>query len=117
MLHGVIFNVENNVIFCGFIICMENFDFSYKAYFAFSLKQLENTSATKTGGSILLNVSQDTLKCLPIFIPPKEVISAFNEKTLPIFNYQLSISKEIQELTALRDRLLPLLMNGQVEVK
>ncbi|MBR4245752.1 MAG: restriction endonuclease subunit S [Treponema sp.] len=52
-----------------------------------------------------------------VLLPPKEIISAFNEKTLSIFNYQLSIEKETQKLTALRDRLLPLLMNGQVEVK
>ena len=30
--------------------------------------------------------------------------------------HQLTIQKEIQKLTNLRDRLLPLLINGQVEV-
>ena len=112
----MIFNVENNVIFCGFIICMENFDPTLKSYLAFCLKKLENTSATKTGGSILQNVSQDTLKRLCVILPPKDIIAAFNAKTLSIFNYQLSIEKETARLTALRDKLLPLLMNGQVEV-
>ena len=113
----VIMNVKNNVIFCGFIICMEKFTPKYKFYFTYFLKKLENTSATKTGGSILQNVSQDTLKRLAVIIPPKEMIDEFNEKTLPIFNYQLTIQKEIKKLTDLRDRLLPLLMNGQVEVE
>lgn len=113
----VIMNVKNNVIFCGFIICMEKFTPKYKFYFTYFLKKLENTSATKTGGSILQNVSQDTLKRLSVIIPPKEMIDEFNEKILPIFNYQLTIQKEIQKLTKLRDRLLPLLMNGQVEVE
>ena len=45
------------------------------------------------------------------------LINCYNEKILPIFNYQLTIQKEIQKLTDLRDRLLPLLMNGQVEVE
>ena len=112
----VIMNVKNNVIFCGFIICMEKFTPKYKFYFTYFLKKLENTNATKTGGSILQNVSQDTLKRLSVIIPPKEMIDEFNEKILPIFNYQLTIQKEIQKLTNLRDRLLPLLMNGQVEV-
>ena len=112
----VIMNVKNNVIFCGFIICMEKFTPKYKFYFTYFLKKLENTNATKTGGSILQNVSQDTLKRLSVIIPPKEMIDEFNEKILPIFNYQLTIQKEIQKLTKLRDRLLPLLMNGQVEV-
>lgn len=113
----IIVNVEDNVVFCGFIICMENFDSDYKLFFTYCLKALENTSATTTGGSILQNVSQETLKRIPVVIPPKRIISAFNEKTLSIFNYQLSIQKETQKLTALRDRLLPMFMNGQVEVR
>ena len=63
------------------------------------------------------HITSDHIKQSRILIPPKEIISAFTKKTLSIFNYQLSIEKETQKLTALRDRLLPLLMNGQVEVK
>jgi len=63
------------------------------------------------------HITSDHINQSRIVIPPKEVINAFSEKTLPIFNYQLTIQKEIQKLTNLRDRLLPLLMNGQVEVK
>ena len=110
----IIMNVDTNVIFCGFIICMENFHSDYKLYFAYCLKALENTSATTTGGSILQNVSQDTLKRISVIIPPKDIITAYNEKTLAIFKSQLSIQKEIEELFKLRDNLLPLLMNGQV---
>lgn len=62
------------------------------------------------------HITSDHIKQSRILIPPKEIISAFNEKTFSIFNYQLSIEKETQKLTALRDRLLPLLINGQVEV-
>lgn len=63
------------------------------------------------------HITSDHINQSRILIPPKEVINAFSEKTLPIFNYQLTIQKEIQKLTNLRDRLLPLLMNGQVEVE
>ena len=62
------------------------------------------------------HITSDHIKQSRILIPPKEIISAFTKKTLSIFNYQLSIEKETQKLTALRDRLLPLLMNGQVNV-
>ena len=78
------------------------------------LKALENTSATTTGGSILQNVSQDTLKRISVIIPPNDIITAYNEKILAIFKSQLSIQKEIEVLSKLRDNLLPLLMNGQV---
>ena len=60
------------------------------------------------------HITSDHINQSRIVIPPKEVINAFSEKTLPIFNYQLTIQKEIQKLTDLRDPLLPLLMNGQV---
>ena len=51
-----------------------------------------------------------------VFDKNYKILNAFTEKILPIFNYQLTIQKEIQKLTNLRDRLLPLLINGQVEV-
>lgn len=73
----------------------------------------ENKNAA---GTTFGSITKDELFNLPVVIPQKEIIFAFNEKTFSIFNYQLSIEKETQKLTALRDRLLPLLMNGQVEV-
>lgn len=71
----------------------------------------ENKNAV---GTTFGSITKDELYNLPVVIPSKEVISAFNVKTIYIFNQQLSTSKEIQEFTALRDSLLPLLMNGQV---
>ena len=73
----------------------------------------ENKNAA---GTTFGSITKDELYNLPVVIPPKEIIESFNAKTLSIFNYQLSISKETAAFTALRDRLLPLLMNGQVEV-
>ncbi len=113
----IIIDVESNVIFCGFIICMDEFDAEYKLYYTLYLKGLENTSATKTGGSILQNVSQETLKRLPIVLPPEDVIASFNKKMHSIFSGQVLTNKEVVELIALRDQLLPLLMNGQVSVE
>lgn len=74
----------------------------------------ENKNAA---GTTFGSITKDELFNLPVVIPQKEIIFAFNEKTFSIFNYQLSIEKETQKLTALRDRLLPLLMNGQVVVE
>ena len=71
----------------------------------------ENKNAV---GTTFGSITKDELYTLPVVIPPKKIISIFNEKTLSIFNSQLTISKEIQHLTSLRDSLLPLLMNGQV---
>ena len=45
-----------------------------------------------------------------------EIINSFNSFFAPLQNIIWTNEKETQKLTALRDKLLPLLMNGQVEV-
>ena len=49
--------------------------------------------------------------------PTEKLLKIFNEKVEPNYEQMGILEKENQKLTALRDRLLPLLMNGQVEVK
>lgn len=50
-------------------------------------------------------------------IPGEEVLSKFADFTLNIEKMKSEIIRENTKLISLRDRLLPLLMNGQVEVK
>lgn len=52
----------SNTLFCGFIICCSPNDKKFRNYLTYCLKQYEGTNATTSGGSILQNVSQDTLK-------------------------------------------------------
>ena len=49
--------------------------------------------------------------------PTEKLLKSFNEKVGSIYEQMGVLEQEIQKLTVLRDRLLPLLMNGQVEVK
>ncbi len=48
--------------------------------------------------------------------PTNDVLKSFNEKVSAIYKQRGVIEREISRLTALRDKLLPLLMNGQVVV-
>lgn len=112
----IIVNPEGNVIFCGFIICCTPHASNHRIYLAHFFKKLEGTNATKTGGSILQNVSQDTLKSLNICLPNDELLSSFNEKIVPLIKLMQTIINENRELTKLRDWLLPMLMNGQVTI-
>lgn len=48
--------------------------------------------------------------------PTEDILKAFNEKVSAIYEQRGVIEREITRLTALRDKLLPLLMNGQVVV-
>ena len=106
-----------DVIYCGFIIKGSPIDSTYKFYVTFFLKQLEGTQATKTGGSILQNVSQETLKSLNLVLPSKHLFTTFNEKIKALFTLLNKKQDENNELTHLRDSLLPMLMNGQVTVE
>ena len=105
-----------NTLFCGFIICCTPLKNSMRNYLTFCLKQLEGTSATTSGGSILQNVSQDTLKSLEIIEPNIQIIDRFNNIIDLLLQRMLNCSKQIATLTAQRDTLLPLLMNGQATV-
>ena len=105
-----------NTLFCGFIICCSPNDSRMRNYLVYCLKQLEGTNATTSGGSILQNVSQDTLKGLHIIVPEKQIIDNFNKTIELIFARMLNCLKESKALTKQRDELLPLLMNGQASV-
>lgn len=107
----------HDILFCGFIIKGSLKDIIYKYFLLFFLKQLEGTEATKTGGSILQNVSQETLKSLIIPIPDKKLLNNFNEKIISFFTLLNNNQCEINNLTRLRNSLLPMLMNGQVTVE
>ena len=105
-----------NTIFCGFIICCSPNESSMRNYLVYYLKQLEGTNATTSGGSILQNVSQDTLKGLHVIVPERQIIDKFNKTIDLLFARMLNCLKESKALTKQRDELLPLLMNGQASV-
>ena len=68
-------------------------------------------------GTTFNEVSKDEISQIKIIYPSGGFIKSFDEKTHAIFEQQLLLQKENQRLTALRDKLLTLLLNGQVAVK
>ena len=111
-----ILSSPSNTLFCGFIICCSPNESRMRNYLTYCLKQVERTSATKSGGSILQNVSQDTLKGLLVIAPSKQLIDKFNQTIELVFARMLNCLKENKALSKQRDELLPLLMNGQASV-
>lgn len=67
-------------------------------------------------GTTFGSITKEDLYNLPIVIPAKEVISAFDKICSPVFDRQMLLGEEIDTLIKQRDKLLPLLMNGQVAV-
>ena len=63
------------------------------------------------------HITQDHLQQSTIAIPDDvSITKSFEEKVSPIFDLQVKLQEEIQQLTKQRDSLLPLLINGQVLV-
>jgi len=105
-----------NTIFCGFSIRFRLKNKSLKEYVYFVLKQNEQAATSKSGGSIMPNISQDVLKELKITIPDTQILRQFNKAVSPLFSTIIKNRQESANLAQLRDFLLPLLMNGQVTV-
>lgn len=108
---------EENLIYCGFIIgCKLNKKENYLPVF-YTLKNVEELMKDKSAGTILKNISQDTLKDLQIALPKNDKISEeFNQKVIAYFSLIKKNLKQTQTLTQYRNFLLPMLMNGQVEI-
>ena len=67
-------------------------------------------------GSGQPQITRVNLETLDFVLPKKNILSQFNELVRPIVEKKLQLFKQNQELSALRDWLLPMLMNGQVKV-
>ena len=73
-----------------------------------------NSFKTSSAGSIVKFITKGDIENIPIFIPKdKKYLSYFNELVLT----QEHILSENDELTNLRDWLLPMLMNGQATIE
>jgi type I restriction enzyme S subunit len=105
-----------NTIYCGFIIRFQVNNLIKKNYLFYFLKDMEKTTTSKSGGTIMPNVNQDTMKRMLVIEPNEKVVIKFNEFINPIFRKMNGIIQENQKLTELRDWILPMLMNGQVKV-
>jgi type I restriction enzyme S subunit len=67
-------------------------------------------------GTGINNLTNAHFKKSIFAFPPTAILSNFNQKVNSIYEKRGIVEQEITRLTALRDKLLPLLMNGQVEV-
>ena len=63
------------------------------------------------------HITTDHLKQSQIILPDEAILSKFSDVTAPIASQRIVLQQEVRELIKQRDMLLPLLINGQVEVK
>ena len=90
--------------------------FSFLSIFLTS-KIFKNMLNNLTLGTSINNINNEYINNIKIVVPNPRILKQFDDKIKKIFEKQGKIIFENQELTSLRDFLLPLLMNGQVGFK
>ncbi len=68
-------------------------------------------------GSTIKNLSLDSIKKLKIQVPNNNLVEEYYKRVISMDDKRKNIFKENEELSELRDWLLPILMNGQVKVE
>ena len=67
-------------------------------------------------GTGLKHLQKPLLKDRAIYVPEKMELEAFNRQVMPMLDIISENTRENQQLTSLRDWLLPMLMNGQATI-
>ena len=86
------------------------------AFIYYTVKSSLKTITQYASGSTFKEVSGAVLKTVKVCLPKSGVVEHFTNAVEPILKRQDLLEQEKQQLTQLRDWLLPLLMNGQVTV-
>lgn len=81
-------------------------------YLLFSLTNVQSIVT----GAVQPKISQANLNKVPVIIPSKAELSAFDSIAQPIFAQIRNLRAENDRLAAIRDTLLPRLMSGELDV-
>ena len=76
----------------------------------FEKMQKLNKNAAQPG------INQDAIKSLKLLMPNEKLIVRFDEIISPMMKVLFDLANQIHNLTEARDRLLPKLMSGEIEV-
>ena len=99
----------------GFISCVP-YNKNVQFYLLGNLINRVEEIRQKATGSTFLEISKKTFRNMEIIVPDSGVLNQYNAMIHPMINMMEKIAKSIRQLTEARDRLLPKLMNGEIEV-
>ena len=86
-------------------------------YLYFAMKDLKSLlDGVGSNGATMTNVNKEKFSNLLILCPDTLLLEKYYEYSKPLFDKILNLSKNINYLTEARERLLPKLMNGEIEV-
>ena len=99
----------------GFISCIPKRE-NLQMYLLFNLKSRVEEIRQKAGGSTYLEISKTVFRELKIILPKDEVLAEYQKDGHDIFDEIYCRTEMIKSLVDMRNRLLPKLMSGKVEV-
>lgn len=100
----------------GFISCVP-FDWDCQMYLLYNLMNRVEEIRIKAGGSTYLEISKSVFRNFEIVIPTKFLLARFQQEAHRILERMRNTTNQIRLLAEARDRLLPRLMGGEMEVK
>lgn len=90
---------------------------NHQEFLWYLLKSNVKNIISNSSGSTYESISSDTLKKINIVYPPENLIYKFDRVVVSIYNKIKINCEEIIKLEEIKDKLLPMLMNGQVNIK
>lgn len=99
----------------GFISCIPHEE-SIRFYLLYNLMNRVDEIRAKASGSTFLEISKKSFRGLKIIVPEAHILTQFNNIVRPMIRQMEILTKTIAKLREARDRLLPKLMSGEIEV-
>lgn len=99
-----------------FLVNTKNPMYQYYLFFTLNRKEYYDKIQKLNKNSAQPGINQDALKSLVVVLPENGVIKRFDDFVSPLVKKLFSLAKQNYELSQSRDRLLPKLMNNEIEV-
>lgn len=91
-------------------------DLNSPYYLFFALNREVKKLKTMANGGVFNTIIVKTFEQISLMVPPKDVLESFEVVVSPFMEQIKSRTRQIELLRETRDRLLPKLMNGEIEV-
>lgn len=99
-----------------FLLRSNNEISQFYLYLWLDQKIMTNEIINLNSNSAQPGINQNDVKSLPILVPELEIMNKFNNIISPMMNQIFDNAIEINNLSKLRDTLLPKLMSGEIDV-
>lgn len=99
-----------------FLLNAKNPLYQYYLFFTLNRQEYFDKMQKLNKNSAQPGINQDALKSLVIIWPSDEIVIKFDNFVAPMVKKIFALAKQNYELSQSRDRLLPKLMNGELEV-